>query len=204
MSRVLLVRHGETRWNHERRIQGWAPTQLNDRGRKQATALGRALSVEFEVTDLISSDLPRASETAAEIGESLGIEIEFDSRFRERDFGFCQGLTYEEFSERFPQLSTARSGIEAVDARPESGETIREMAERVRAGWDEAVSRTGDGETTVVVTHGGPLYTLLGRFKGLDLAESISEQTQDNCTVNEIDVTEEPRILRENHTALWK
>jgi probable phosphoglycerate mutase len=177
---------------------------LNERGREQAAALGKALLEEYQVTTVRSSDLPRASETAAALADPLGLEIEFDSRWRERDFGFCQGLTYEEFGERFPALSTARSGIEAVDARPESGETIREMAERVRAAFEDVVAETGTEDTTIVVTHGGPLYTLLGRLKGLDLAESISDQTQDNCTVNEIDVEDEPRIVRDNYTDLWK
>lgn len=204
MSRVLLVRHGETGWNRQRRIQGWAPSQLNDRGRDQADALGKALSQDYEIEHLLASDLPRATETAELIGRAFEIGVERDRRWRERDFGFCQGLDYEEFNERFSELSVTQSGYDAVEARPESGETYREMFERVREAWTDVVSETNAGETTVVVTHGGPLYSLLGHIKGLDLVDSILDQEQDNCAVNEIDVEGDPTIVRVNNTEIWQ
>lgn len=203
MSRVLLVRHGETGWNRRRRIQGWAPTLLNERGREQASALGTGLGDEG-VDSIVASDLPRATETAERIGRELDLDVGQDWRWRERDFGFCQGLDYDEFDERFPQLSVTRSGRDAVEARPESGETYREMFQRVREAWDELVTEIDSGETRLIVTHGGPLYSLIGHLKGLDLVESILEQKQDNCAVNEIDVEGKPTVVRDNDTDIWR
>ncbi|MFW6384906.1 MAG: histidine phosphatase family protein [Halodesulfurarchaeum sp.] len=203
MSRVLLVRHGETDWNRQRRIQGWAPTLLNERGREQARALGSGLGDEG-VDSIVASDLPRAMETAEIIGRELGLTVGQDWRWRERDFGFCQGLDYDEFDGRFPQLSVNRSGRDAVEARPESGETYREMFQRVREAWDELVAETASGETRLIITHGGPLYSLIGYLKGLDLVDSIVELDQDNCAVNEIDLERKPTIVRDNDTDVWR
>ena len=99
MTKLLLVRHGETDWNRHGRWQGGSDTQLNDLGREQARALAEELDGEIDV--LYSSDLARARETAEIVAAKLGLEVRLDPRLRERGFGSWEGLTTIEIEERF-------------------------------------------------------------------------------------------------------
>lgn len=184
MPTVLLVRHGETTWNRHRRVQGWAPSRLTDRGRRQAEAAGRAIAADFDVERIHASDLRRSRETAELMAGALDAPVELDAGWRERDFGAYQGLPYDRLFERFPALSVTRSGAEALEHRPEGGESYREMRERVFAAWDRVTD--ADGGTRLVVTHGGPLYAVLGHLKGLDAVASITDVEVDNCAINEV------------------
>lgn len=197
MGWVILVRHGETAWNRERRIQGWAPTGLTDTGHRQVESLCAGLLASYDVGRVIASDLKRARETAEPIGRAIGVDVEFDERWRERNFGVCQGFEYETFSEEFPHLSVTRSGRDAVDTAPEAGETLQEMADRVVAAWNDVAATTGADETTVVVTHGGPIALVLGHLRGLHVADGLLEHRLDNCAITEIDVSD-TSIVREN------
>lgn len=197
MGRVLLVRHGETTWNRERRIQGWSPTALNERGREQVAALTDTLTDQYDVHRIFASDLRRTRETAEPIARAIGLDVTFDERWRERNFGECQGLKYEEFTEQYPQLSVATAGRDAIDVKPEDGETLREMYNRNVAAWEDVTAQTASGETSLVVTHGGPIALLLGHLKGLGPAASLNEHRQANCAINEITLPE-AEIRREN------
>lgn len=190
MTTVLLVRHGETMWNRERRVQGWAPSALTERGEEQARAAGRAIDDEYTVDRIVASDLRRTAETARLLRRAGQIDarIEFDPGWRERDFGRMQGLTYEELFEGFPEFDVDEVGIEAVRTRPEDGESLLDMRERVLDSWERLIGSTEpvDERTFVVVTHGGPLYTLLGHLKGWDMVRTIMESEQRNGAINEI------------------
>lgn len=201
MTTALLVRHGQTTWNRDRRIQGWAPTGLTDRGRHQAKITGRTLSADYSIDRVIASDLRRCQETVDALTAPLDVPIAFDARWRERDFGVCQGLTYDQFNQAFPEFSVEHAGSAAIDECPESGESLREMRDRVVAGWNELVTAAGPDETVLVVTHGGPLSTLLGHITDRDLVTAILEYSQDNCAVNEVQIANEnPDLVRENTT----
>lgn len=200
MTTVLLVRHGETAWNRERRVQGWAPSGLTDRGAEQARAAGRAIGAAFAVDRIVASDLRRTTETARLLRRTGGIdaEIEFDPDWRERDFGRLQGLTYEELFEGFPEFALGEVGVEAARTVPEGGESLLGMRERVLDAWDRLLD--GGEETVVVVTHGGPIYVLLGRLKGIDLVDAVLGTDYRNGAITELrregDGVE---IRRENH-----
>lgn len=199
MGRVLLVRHGETMWNRERRIQGWASTELSERGHEQVACLGESITDEYEIHRVVSSDLRRTEQTAKPLANAIGVDISFDDRWRERNFGVCQGLLYEEFSEQFPELSVTSAGEDAIDAGPEDGETLREMYERIIAAWDDAKAMTGMDETTLIVTHGGPIALLLGHIKGIGPVDALLEHRLANCAINEITLPA-LTVIRENHT----
>lgn len=196
---VLLVRHGETTWNRERRVQGWAPSGLTDRGEEQARAAGRAIAAEHAVDRIVASDLRRAAETARLLRRAGGIDadIEFDPGWRERDFGRLQGMTYEELFEGFPEFALGEVGIEAARTVPAGGESLLGMRARVLDAWKRLL---GGGDETVVVTHGGPLYVLLGHLKDLDLVEAVLGTAYRNGAITELyregDGVE---IRRENH-----
>lgn len=200
MARVLLVRHGETAWNRERRIQGWAPTNLTDRGRDQAATLADALEHAYEITRIHASDLPRTQETAGILTPALDAPLTLDPRWRERDFGFCQGLPYDDFTDTFPDLSLAAAGEPAVRTTPESGESLQATRDRVLAAWHDLTDTTTPDETVLVVTHGGPICLLLGHLDNRPIVQSFLDYRQDNCAINEVTLDNPPRIVRENHT----
>jgi probable phosphoglycerate mutase len=135
---ILLARHGETDWNRERRYQGHADEPLNETGRAQARELGDRLREE-PITAVYSSDLQRASETAAIVARILGLPVELDPRLREIDVGSWQGRTHEE-----------------LDATPWDGETYDEHRVRVVAAV-QSIARAHPGECVLLVVHGGTL-----------------------------------------------
>lgn len=193
---ILLVRHGETDWNRQGRLQGFAPTPLNDRGREQTRQLGAAIASSYDVGRMVVSDLSRTRETAAILAEcGLGadeatLEPSFDSAWRERDMGIYQGFTWAEFDERFPALTLSTGDI-ALEERPEGGESLAELYDRVAAAWQsltEPSETTGDQETILVVTHGGPITVVLSQVTGIDLLRAMEQYNTPNCSLAEIAV----------------
>lgn len=203
MTTVVLVRHGETDWNAEHRMQGWAPVPLNDRGRAQAEAAARWLADEFDVDRVHASDLQRTRETTERLLPALSVDesaVEYDPAWRERDLGVYQGLTLETADERFPEFALGEAAARAHRKAPESGESLSAVHERVVAAFEGIVSAAGPGETRLVVTHGGPIHLLLGHVKGLDIARSVLDHTMDNCAVAVLDCADGPEVVRENAT----
>jgi probable phosphoglycerate mutase len=201
MATVLLVRHGETTWNRSGRVQGWAPTSLTDLGREQAATLGAHLASTVAVDRLVSSDLRRAQETARHVARETGCELTTDAAWRERDFGCLQGFSPREIFERYPEYALSASGTAAATARPDSGETLVEVRDRVLGGWERLRADASATETVVVVAHGGPNRLLLGSLLDYDVVDSILELDQDNCALNEIEVTPSGlHVVRRNDT----
>ncbi|WP_436909857.1 histidine phosphatase family protein [Halosimplex marinum] len=203
MTAIVAVRHGETTWNRQQRLQGWAPAPLTDLGREQADRLGAVLAEGYEIDRVLSSDLCRAEETAEILLEHVDAPVAFESAWRERDLGVHQGLSVDEMSERFPEYDLGAVGPEAANRRPESGESLADVRERVIERWETTLTESEPGETVLIVTHGGPIRLLLGHVKGLDIVEAILEQSQENCSINEFAFDRETgavRIVRENDT----
>jgi len=193
---VLFVRHGETDWNRNGRLQGWAPTQLNDRGQEQASRLGERLASEHDIDRLVASDLSRTQETAAKIVEAgVDVEPEFDRAWRERGIGVYQGFTWEKLRERFPAFAI-QSGAIALDETPEGGESLVDVYERITGAW-ERLCATAAGETVLVVTHGGPITVMLAHLKTQDLLTAVTEHSIPNCGLTVVDA-ETSQIQREN------
>lgn len=202
MTTLLVVRHGETAWNRNRRVQGWAPVGLTDTGHAQAKAVADRLAEQYTVDRLISSDLNRTLETARHIARAVDCEPTPDRRFRERDFGVLQGLGYGELFLGYPEFTLTEVGYTAARARPEGGESLIDQRERVLGAVTELIADCED-ETVVIVTHGGPLYLILGWIKSLDIVATIMEQEQGNCALNELAVSADGSlsVIRENDTA---
>ena len=203
MATLVVVRHGETMWNREQRVQGWAPVALTETGRRQADALAATVTDRYAVDRLISSDLRRTLETARPLGRAVDCDPTPDRRWRERDFGVLQGLSYGELFLGYPEFTLTEVGYTAAEARPEGGESLIEQRDRIIDALTTLVDDMDSDETVVVVTHGGPLYLILGWIKNLDIVATIMEQEQGNCAINEIEVdTESGRLAvqRENDT----
>src|ERR1700710_1814696 len=100
-TRIIAVRHGETSWNVDARIQGQLDIQLNDTGRWQARRVGQALVAE-PLAAIYSSDLGRAHETAHAIGQAAGVPVVAHPGLRERRFGRFEGKTFDEIAQNWP------------------------------------------------------------------------------------------------------
>lgn len=151
MTQLILIRHGETLWNRERRMQGQRDSPLSDTGLYQARRLGQRLAdLSFGV--LYSSDLGRAYETARSVAEVTGHEIAVDPRLRERHFGVFEGLTSDEIESRFPAEFDCYKSHNPAYVIP-GGESAQQFHDRCLACLQEIAERH-TGATVVVVTHG--------------------------------------------------
>ncbi len=152
--RLVLVRHGRTAWNAERRFQGHADVELDEVGHAEAAAVAPHVA-SFAPTLLWSSDLARARQTAAYVEKETGLVARLDARLREFDVGERTGLAFDEAAIRFPaqhaELLAGRLG-------PVPGaETPEDVLARMMPAYDELLAALALGETGVVVTHGGCL-----------------------------------------------
>ncbi len=167
-TRLCLVRHGETAWNAERRIQGQLDVPLSSVGHAQARAAANALALE-PFCAIYSSDLARALHTAEAAAHLLGLPVRRHVALRERHYGVLQTLTYAEFERRHPGAHARFQAREEAFALPGGGESLRQFADRVHACVDEIVAAHPGGQV-LVFTHGGVLDVLHRRASGKPLA----------------------------------
>ncbi len=163
MTKLLLVRHGETDWNRDGRWQGGSDTRLNDLGREQARALAEQLDGEIDV--LYSSDLARARETAEIVAARLGLEVRLDPRLRERGFGSWEGLTTIEIEERFADAH--RRWLAGEGAGADDAEAFEDFSARVEDFLSD-VLRLHPGEDVLVISHGGSIRVIHALAAGVD------------------------------------
>jgi probable phosphoglycerate mutase len=154
MTTFLLVRHGETEWNAQGRLQGWRDSRLTEQGRAQAAALAERLAAE-RVDALVSSDLGRALATAAPIAARLGLEVIREPGLRERSYGVLEGMTWAEAQAAHLELYLRLNARDQEFPVPE-GETGRCFRDRVIAAFERLAARHGAAHL-VAVTHGGVL-----------------------------------------------
>ena len=180
-ARLILVRHGETEWNREGRIQGYhADSPLTANGQAQADRLAERLANE-RVRALHSSDAGRARQTAKPIAAAVELEVVYDDALRERNYGIFEGRTYGEIERDYPE---AFRKFRSRDPRyaPPGGETVLQFRDRIVAALERVASRAG-GECAAVVTHGGVLGILYRHATGMPL-DSRRTYTLHNASVN--------------------
>jgi probable phosphoglycerate mutase len=154
-TRFCLVRHGETAWNAETRLQGHIDIPLNDIGRAQAQAAASSLATQsFDA--LYSSDLSRTVETAAAAGALLRLEVRRTQSLRERCLGGFQGLTRAEAQARYPVEYARFRARDPDQPPPGEGESLRAFSARVEAAF-ASLAEKHRGATLLIVTHGGVL-----------------------------------------------
>ena len=172
MTEILLIRHGETAWNAQRRLQGFLDIELNAEGARQATLLALALR-NASIDAVVASDLQRAIATAQPIAAAHGLPVELDADLRERCFGGFEGLLYDEIAQHFPQAHQSWMARE-IDARYPPGahvaETLREFSARALAAVTKHAARHPAGKI-VIVTHGGVLDCVFRAVHGVALSK---------------------------------
>ncbi|MED5620357.1 histidine phosphatase family protein [Ideonella sp. BN130291] len=156
-TRVIAIRHGETAWNVDTRIQGQLDIPLNDTGRWQAGRLARALADE-PLDAIYASDLGRAHETAQALAATTGLPVVLDTGLRERGFGIFEGMTFKDIEQRWPEQSR-RWRQRDPHFGPEGGETLAGFYDRCIAAATR-LAAAHPGQTIALVAHGGVLDCL--------------------------------------------
>jgi probable phosphoglycerate mutase len=159
----LLIRHGQSTWNRERRIQGQLDPPLSREGREQARRLGLRLAGR-RFTGFYSSDLKRAFETAEAIAAATGDQPKPDKALREIYLGEWEGLNTEEIAEEYPDAWASWVKEPDWDLVP-GGERAADFEARVAAAIDEIFQQHEHGDV-LVVTHGGVIQIALQRIVG--------------------------------------
>jgi glucosyl-3-phosphoglycerate phosphatase len=154
----VLWRHGQTIWNTESRFQGHTDIPLDDTGEAQA-ALAASRLATLRPEAIFSSDLSRATSTAAPLSRLTGLAVTLDKDLRERSGGSWEGLTDTEIAERYP--------VERMTWNPPDGESTPAVADRVSGALRRIAVTISDGGLAVVVSHGAALRLGMARMLGL-------------------------------------
>jgi probable phosphoglycerate mutase len=162
-ARLLLVRHGQSTWNREHRIQGQLDPPLSDEGRRQAERVGQRLAGR-RIAGFYSSDLKRAIETSQAIEAVIGNQAEPMPGLREIYLGEWEGLRTDDLAQRYPEAWASWTDEPDWDLVP-GGEGAALFETRVAAALDEILERHDNGDV-VVVTHGGVIQVALHRVIG--------------------------------------
>jgi broad specificity phosphatase PhoE len=182
-TRLILVRHGQTEWNRDRRVQGHTDTPLDEVGRAQAERVARRLAEE-PIAAVYASDLSRAQETAQRIAAPRGLRIETSPLFREAHYGLWEGMTVAEIEAQYPE-AYLRWREDSLRNRAPEGETLEELQQRALAGAAEILIAHG-GESVVVVAHGGSIRSLICGLMGWPLA-AHRQLRLDNASISRVE-----------------
>ena len=163
LTSLILLRHGETEWNAERRLQGHRDIDLNATGRRQAAEAAPSIAA-LTPEVVLSSDLSRAQVTATTVAERLGLPVTTDQRLRETGLGLWEGLTWQDAATGWPDEWAAWRSTSA-HTRPPGGESRWEVAARAAAVVDD-LDASGHLRA-LLVAHGGTIAGLTGRLLAL-------------------------------------
>jgi alpha-ribazole phosphatase len=180
MTKVILVRHGQTLWNLEMKYQGHCDVALTEKGIQQARLAANRLANE-KISAVYASDLSRALTTATCIANKHNLQVTTVPEFREINFGQWEGLTYEKISSQCTeQMTTLFTHPDEVEIP--GGESFKEVKERASIALDKLVSQH-PAQTIVVVSHGGTIRTLLCAALNIHL-NHLWNIKQDNTAIN--------------------
>jgi len=183
MTKLLLVRHGETVWNYISRYQGHTDIELSEKGRKQAQLLSKSLHTE-EIKAVYSSDLTRAAETAGILAAPHGLPVQVTKELREINFGAWEGLTHREIMEQFKDVA-AEWYDHPGKVRIPGGESFQDLKERAYRKILDLLAENDPG-TIITVAHGGTIRAVVCGLLDIDLNHAFQIR-QDNTALNIIE-----------------
>jgi len=199
---VLLIRHGQSKGNAERRFGGHTATPLSARGRNQAEATARTLKSE-SLTAIYSSDLARAMETAKPLANMTGLTVQGTSAFRERSVGVMEGLTFEDAAQQHPEQYAAllRRDFEYVLT---GGESYRQLLDRAVQKLDAIIEEHRGGKIAVF-SHTGTICILALHLMGALDAPELKPVwiSSANCGITKFELRDDGfvRVLAVNDTS---
>jgi probable phosphoglycerate mutase len=183
-TRIVLVRHGETAWNAEGRVQGQLDVPLNELGHAQARAVAAVLGGE-SFAAIYSSDLSRVTQTAAPTARALGMPVALDAALRERHYGMFETLTYAEVKEKHP-VEYARFRDKELDFDFRGGESLRNFNRR-SLECVHGIARRHAGCDVLVFTHGGVLEMVYRHARNAGLSSPRDFEIP-NAAINRVEI----------------
>lgn len=160
MTSVILIRHGETEWNKEKRVQGQIDIPLSEEGKKQAKALSEKLKT-LSVDHIYSSTLKRARETAKIISKNVSIDVITDPRLNERNYGVYEGALWTDVDKKYTE-----KGINFHSTTPPQGENPERFIKRVLESFTDIVTKH-TRQTIGIICHSGVLHVLIRHLKNI-------------------------------------
>lgn len=191
MTRVILVRHARTSWNDQGKYGGHTDISLDELGKEQIQKVAQRLN-KYPVKAVYASDLQRAYETALSIAQAHDLQVEKFGDLREINFGQWEGKTYNEIVSQQQELMEAWLK-DPFNTRIPDGETMTEMQKRVVGCLLSIIARHPD-ETIVIVTHAGPIWTIISHIIEVPL-HYYWRIKQSNTAVNIIDFYDQQGII---------
>ena len=180
MKKIFLVRHGESKWNVLKKIQGQQDILLTDRGIKEANLIGDRL-IDEKIDEIYSSDLKRAYDTATIIGKKLGLKVTPMKDLREINFGIWEGISNDKLcTEYYDELCLWRKEPEKL--RIEGAESLKELQLRTMAAVNKIIN-DGVGDNILIVSHSATLKTIILGLLNMDLGYFK------NLTLNNVSLT---------------
>ena len=167
-TRIMAIRHGETAWNVDTRIQGHIDIPLNEHGQLQAERLAEALAAQDPLHAIYTSDLQRAHQTAAAVGKRLGLTPVTHQGLRERGFGAFEGKTFKEIEAELPEDAMRWRKRDPHWVPPKGGESLVTLDQRIRNTLNILAAKHS-GEHIAVFAHGGVMDILYRIATGQDL-----------------------------------
>lgn len=179
--KIYIVRHGQTEWNNEKRIQGQIDVPLNQIGIQQAINCSLYFS-NIGIDQVYSSKLSRAIETARIItGDKMFIKTH--DELNERNFGIWESHLWEEIHTQIPNLKEIWKNDDG-SFKPQNGESLEDLVQRAQSFFKKIISENSLDSNILIVSHGGPIKSILGYVLGKDLVEVPDIAKQDNCCIN--------------------
>ena len=191
LTRLYLLRHGETDWNQKSIFQGQTDIDLNKRGREQAKKAAE-ITQKLEFDQIYSSDLKRAKNTALMISREKNSEIKESKQLREMNFGDWEGLSFAEIKKQYSDLASAWQQ-DPVHNYPPGGEKLSDFKFRIEAFFQKIIERY-QGNKILVVTHGGVIKLYLTAVLSIKL-ENFWQFQIDNCSLTELKIYDQEIIL---------
>lgn len=186
--KLYLVRHGQTIWNSEKRMQGWENSDLTDRGIEEAKKLGEKLN-KIDFSKVYSSPAGRALQTAEYASGKPRNEMGLIEGFKEMGFGVWEGEYFENFQGE-EKIEFEKVWNDPVNYRPKGGETFQQVEERAKKSFDELLERH-QGEEILVVSHGVLIRVLMSVIKGVELKDIWNQPVIGNTSLTIVEFSED-------------
>ena len=182
MVKIVLIRHGETDYNRENRVQGQLNSTLTPEGLEQAEAVTDWVAEHYAIDAIYASDLNRTVNTAKPLADRLGLPIHTTKELRELHLGLWQGLLYTDAVERFPETARKRKE-DPGNTRYEEGESYCDLMNRATKEMDR-IAKENDGKTIAVYSHGGTIRAMICAWMGIPIKDIFTVPPIPNTAVN--------------------
>lgn len=193
MKKIILIRHGESKWNTLKKIQGQKDISLTAKGLKQAQLIGNRLKKE-KIDKIYSSDLKRAYITAETIGNKIGLDVTPMKELREINFGIWEGMSNDQMLQEFyDDVLLWRSNPEKL--KIEGAESIEELQKRAMKGINKIIDDSDEHDNFVIVSHSATIKTIILGLLDMDLTY-FKNLTISNVGLTVIEFREYNRVLK--------